>query len=172
MIKVFKTSKIPESLNRNTKGYAGEDVQRQLTADQYGKCYLCECSVVTDYQIDHLKSKANFPGLIIEWNNLLLACSYCNRKKSDSFDDILNPLDSSIEDEIEQKIDFQNNMASFKAVSHDVSHDRTVELLESIFNGKCRLRNNREKQFWNYVKSSLLNFYQIVPEKPWLQPWG
>ena len=114
MIKVYKDSHIPSSLT-TTSAYDGEDVKRQLLADQYDKCYICERNRDTDFEIEHHKSQTNYPNLIQDWNNLFMGCGYCNRKKSSCFDNILNPKECNIEDEIEQRIDFINKKALFHA---------------------------------------------------------
>ena len=60
MIRVAKSITVPESLT-SRKTYDGEDVKKQLFADQHGKCYLCERKVTTDFQIEHLNSQENYP---------------------------------------------------------------------------------------------------------------
>ena len=112
MIRERKSENVPSSL-LTTSQYDGEDVKAQLLEDLHEKCYICERKLGTDYEIEHFKSINNYPGLRQEWTNLFMACGYCNKKKSSSFDDNLYPLDTNIEDEIEQRIDFSRNKASF-----------------------------------------------------------
>ena len=103
MIKVHKSPNIPSSLT-TTAAYDGEDVKRQLLADQHDKCYICERNRDTDFEIEHHKSQTNYPDLVQNWDNLFMGCRYCNGKKSSDFDNTLNPKDCCIEDEIEQGI--------------------------------------------------------------------
>ena len=107
MIRVYKSPNAPSSLT-TTKRYDGEDVKKQLLADQHDKCYLCERNRDTDFEIEHHKSENHYHDLVQDWNNLYMGCGYCNKQKSDSFDNTLAPKDFNIEDEIEQSIDFAN----------------------------------------------------------------
>ena len=91
MIRVRKNITAPKSLS-TTKKYDGEDVLRQLEEDHYKKCYLCERHLTTDFEVEHLLSRENYSDLEQNWKNLFWSCGYCNRKKSDKFDDILNPV--------------------------------------------------------------------------------
>ena len=108
MIREKKSENVPASLLK-TQLYNGEDVKRQLMEDQHEKCYICERKLTTDFEIEHFKSQNKYPDLAREWSNLFLACGYCNRKKSDSFDNNVNPLTVNIEEDIIQRIDFDNN---------------------------------------------------------------
>ena len=88
MIRVAKSEQVPESLSR-TSAYDGEDVLRQLVMDQHSKCYVCERVRYTDFEVEHFVSKAGHPEMRQEWKNLLLACRYCNGRKSDRYDGML-----------------------------------------------------------------------------------
>lgn len=61
MIRVSKSDAVPTSLSTSSQ-YNGEDVVRQLCADQHQKCYLCERTCITDYEVEHWHSKANYPS--------------------------------------------------------------------------------------------------------------
>lgn len=164
MIKVFKNNTTPESLIRTSK-YNGEDVKKQLIVDQHSKCYLCERIVVVDWQIDHFKSqKHNNTSLILDWNNLLLSCNYCNSKKLDHYDNLLNPITVDIENEIKQEIDLENKKALFTIISknHTQQHRETINLLNLIFNGKNKIRKIREENFFEYVIGVYNRFKQSM----------
>ena len=128
MIKEKKNANVPTSL-LTTKRYDGEDVKQQLMADQHEKCYICERKLTTDFEIEHFKSQNNYPDLAQEWTNLFMACGYCNRKKSDSLDDNVDPLTTNVEEEISQRINFKLNKALFATTIADVQHDNTVRML-------------------------------------------
>ena len=51
MIRVYKSPNIPASLI-STAAYNGEDVKKQLLADQHDKCYICERYRDTDFEIE------------------------------------------------------------------------------------------------------------------------
>lgn len=161
MIRVRKSEKVPSSL-LNTSQYDGEDVKEQLLKDQHEKCYICERKMGTDFEIEHFKSKNNNPELRQEWTNLFLACGYCNKKKSSSFDDNLYPLDTNIEDEIEQRIDFSRNKASFVTTIDDVPHQNTVRMLHVFFNGKQKMRVIKEQCFFDEAKQKMNRFLEKV----------
>ena len=99
-----------------------------------------------------------------EWSNLFLACGYCNRKKSDSFDNNVNPLTVNIEEDIIQRIDFDNNEAIFQSLVADKQHDNTVEMLNMLYNGKesVKLRSIKEERFFNYAKQQVISFLRII----------
>ena len=163
MIRERKSTNVPTSLS-TTKQYNGEDVYSQLMEDQHEKCYICERKLVTDHEIDHFKSENNHPELVQEWTNLFLACRYCNGKKSDLFDDNVNPLVTNVEEEISQRIDFEQNKAVFNTSVSDKQHKNTVEMLNLFYNGKgcMRPRNLREERFFNYTKQRVIGFMKLV----------
>lgn len=161
MIRVGKSNDTPRSL-LTTKAYDGEDVKRRLLSDQNNKCYLCEHVLHTDFQVEHHKSQKFYPALYQEWNNLFLACSYCNGKKGEYFDDMLYPVDIDIEDEIEHGIDFGNKKAIFRALKTGVEHDETISLLNKLHNGTRKMRNSKEEKFFEHIIEVVNDFYQLV----------
>ena len=161
MIRVKKNHDVPSSLT-TTSRYDGEDVRKQLLVDQNDKCYLCERKRDTDFEIEHHKSTHNFPDLVQDWNNLYMGCGYCNRKKSDSFDNTLVPKDCNIEDEIEHFIDFANKKAVFLSKINDEQHNETTELLSRIYNGTNKLRTTKEERFFEQAVSVMNRFTDLV----------
>lgn len=160
MIQIYKSPTPPESLETGHQ-YNGQDVQKQLFADQHSKCYICERTVITNYHIDHLCSKSQHPNKTTDWKNLLLACSYCNQKKSNSYDQIINPLKQPIETLIKQKVDYQRNVAIFEGSDDKdtLGIDETIKLLSAVFNGKTPAREVREEKFYEYFLSRI-NLFQ------------
>ena len=161
MIRERKNENVPSSL-LTTSQYDGEDVKGQLLEDQHEKCYICERKLSTDFEIEHFKSKNNYPELRQEWTNLFLACGYCNKKKSSSFVDNLYPFDTNIEDEIEQRIDFSSNKASFVTTIDDVPHQNTVRMLHVFYNGKQKMRVIKEERFFDEAKQKMNRFLEKV----------
>lgn len=162
MIRVHKHNVAPSSLAMK-KVWDKDDVQGQLKFDQHGKCYLCERLQVTDFEIEHFKSRKNFPELTFEWTNLLWSCGYCNRKKSASGDNLLNPISENIEELIYQAIDFPNAKAVFQNM--EVPSDKvdlTISLLAKIFNGSKSMRTMREQQFYDYAMSRITSFQEMT----------
>ena len=105
MIRICKNADKPQTLD---KSYNTDEVCKQLLMDQNDKCYLCERRLTTDYQVEHFKSQANNGDLKQTWENLFVACGYCNNKKSNKYDDILDPTQYDIETIIEHSNDFVN----------------------------------------------------------------
>lgn len=160
MIRIRKHNDAPASLAKQSS-WANEDVVGQLKIDQYGKCYLCERVQITDFQVEHHKSRTNFPELTFEWTNLFWGCSYCNSKKSSSFDNLLNPIEHNIEDLIYQSLDFPNAKAIFKNLSEPSQQvESTITLLTKLFNGTKGLRTTREQQFYDYAMSRITSFQE------------
>lgn len=159
MIQIYKSSTSPKSLETGHQ-YDGQDVQRQLFADQRGKCYICEKKVVTDYHIDHLLSQAQHSDKTTDWSNLLLTYSYCNQKKSNAYDQIVNPLSFPVEALIKQGVDYQRNVAIFENPDDKEIEgiDETIQLLSSVFNGKAPARQVREEKFYEYFLSRITLF--------------
>ena len=161
MIKVQKSPNVPSSLT-TTSAYNGQDVVSQLLADQHDKCYICERNRDTDFEIEHHKSQTNYPALIQEWDNLFMGCGYCNRKKSSDFDNTLNPKESPIEEEIEQRIDFVNKKALFVSSIDDDQHKETIRLLERVFNGTNRVRSKKEERVIEQAISIVNKFLDLI----------
>lgn len=161
MIRVKKSNDVPSSLT-TTSRYDGEDVKKQLLADQNDKCYLCERKRDTDFEIEHHKSAHHFPRLVQDWNNLYMGCGYCNRKKSDSFENTLVPKDCNVEDEIEQSIDYFNKKAVFLSKVNDEQHDETIELLCRIYNGTNQPKTTKEERFFEQALSVINRFTDLV----------
>lgn len=168
MIRVYKSDIIPSSLTSTNK-YDGDDVQRQLNQDQHEKCYLCERKLVTDYEEEHKQSQTNCIEKKTDWNNLFLACGYCNRRKSSKFDYIVSPSLINIEDIITQRIDYSNKKVLFDSQEHNFSICETIRLLKRLFNGKDGLRIYKEEKFFEYFISKMNSFKKFIDdylEKP------
>lgn len=162
MIRVYKHAAVPESLANKTS-WTGEDVICQLKTDQHGKCYLCERHRITDFQVEHHRSRSNYPNLKFDWSNLFLCCSYCNGKKSSSFDNLLNPACDNIEEIIQQSFDFPNAKAVFSNTSGPTASVKaTISFLERVFNGTNKMRTIREQQFYDYAISKITSFQEMV----------
>ncbi|MDE5880717.1 MAG: HNH endonuclease [Muribaculaceae bacterium] len=162
MIRIFKHPVVPQSLVGQVS-WNGNDVNSQLMSDQHCKCYLCERRLVTDFQVEHLKCRKNHSYLAYVWDNLFWSCDYCNKKKSDSFDNILNPTENDIENLIYQKFDFPKSFAEFRYEGpYSDKGETTIQLLSKIFNGSHRMRTIREQQIYDYAKSRITSFQEMV----------
>ena len=161
MIRVKKSDHVPESL-ATTRAYDGEDVKLQLLNDQHAKCYLCERILSTDFQIEHLRSQQHNDVDRQNWNNLFLACSYCNGKKLANFDDITDPSQTNVESVIKQEIDYTNKKAVFTPLIDSEEIDRTIQLLRNIHNGQSICRKIKEERFFEEILSSVNDFMLLL----------
>ena len=161
MIRVYKSPNAPRSLSI-TQAYNGEDVLLQLENDHYKKCYLCERSLCTDFQVEHLKSQKNFPDLKQDWNNLFWSCGYCNEKKGNNFNNLLNPSVVNIEEVIKQVLNFLQKQAVFTPLADTDTHKETCQFLTKIHNGKNGLRTKREENFFECIMGVVNNFYRLI----------
>ncbi len=67
---------------------------------QHGKCCYCEQRIPDEGHlkaVEHFRPKSIFKDLKNDWENLLLACSQCNGKKSDKFPVILSDRSDELE---------------------------------------------------------------------------
>ena len=159
MIQLQKTTTAPASL-ANKKRYDDDDVKNLLAEDQYNKCYICERQRTTDFHIEHLHSQKNYPKEIYNWENLLFACSYCNGRKSSSFDGIANPTKEAIEEKIVQTLNYDK--ADFATDDTSEAIQQTIELLNRIFNGKNAIRKVKEERFFEEFLSKMNTFEKAV----------
>ena len=160
---MYKSPNAPQSLSI-TQAYNGEDVLRQLENDHYKKCYLCERSLCTDFQVEHLKSQKNFPDLKQDWNNLFWSCGYCNEKKGNNFNNLLDPSVVNIEEEIKQVLNFLQKQAVFTSLAETDAHKETCQFLTKIHNGRNGLRTKREENFFEQVMGIVNDFYRLIDQ--------
>lgn len=161
MIRISKSSDRPQTLD---KSYNTDEICSRLLADQNDKCYLCERCMDTDYEVEHFKSQANNTDLVQTWENLFAACSYCNGKKSNRFDHILNPTHYNMESLIHHSVDFIHQQVVLTSTDASVDASSTIELLSLIFNGRLKFRNLREQRFYNKFIQKL-NFFSFAVDQ-------
>ncbi len=160
MIRVRKSNIAPDAL---VQGYNADGVCEQLLADQDDKCYLCERRLKTNYQVEHLASQKNTdPQYVNDWNNLFVACEYCNRKKSDSYDHILSPFKYNLEDIIRHQVSFMQKIVEFESDDKSREVEETIQLLSLLFNGKLSFRNLREQRFYDEFVRKLNSFQAMI----------
>ena len=159
MIRVCKSPTEPATLA--SKGYKDDAVRTAIDADQDGKCYLCEREMGTDMQVEHLKSQKHAAHLKNVWTNLFLACSYCNGKKLENYDGILDPTGSDIEKLIRHRYDSaQDEFVFLPTDDHPTAEvSKTINLLNLIFNGaKPGLSTIKERKFKRQFQSAYVAF--------------
>lgn len=164
MIRLRKTYPAPKSL-KSKASYNGEDVIGQLLKDHHHKCYLCEKTVTTDFQVEHHCSVDGNPAKAYTWGNLLLACSYCNSKKGNRFDHILHPCKENVEELISIIPDFSRKKILITSSSCLSGISDTVLLLDRIHNGTSRgMRTIREDVFYRLFRKEIHDFIKVLRE--------
>ena len=164
MIRINKTAEIPESLRTTTcHRYDGQDVQNVLFNDQHGKCYLCEQQTGKNYEIEHLKPKAEgyYPELKFSWTNLFLVCGYCNGRKPNSYE-IIDPTENNVEDLIIHKIDLYTTKVEFSDNQSSIEAQQTIDLLTRLFNGKSNIRDKREQILYKDLSREISFFFEML----------
>lgn len=157
MIRVRKSEEEPETLS--TKGFDDDKVKETLLTDQDEKCYLCERVVDLDYQVEHLESQSGAKDKVNQWDNLFLACSYCNGRKKHNYDDIPHPDAQNWEDIINMRVDVLSKKVVIETDSEDGGVKHLVKLLDVLHNGKKKnMRNLKERRFWDLLKDSYDKF--------------
>lgn len=159
MIRVRK-SEAPEELA--TKGYTCDEVKQVLLDDQYEKCYLCERHTDLDYEVEHLESQHGATDKINKWDNLFLACNYCNDRKKNHYDDIPSPASENWEELIEMKMSNDGTQIEFVANSKNSSVLHLTELLKKLHNGKGSMRDLKERRFWKLLRDSYSDFLRHI----------
>lgn len=140
----LEKEKLKEEKKRNGERKTGGNykcgcVQEKLQEDFKGKCYICESKFFTSPVVEHFKPHRDIDiGLKFNWENLFLACGYCNGVKSDKFDNILNcTVEEQIENQLEQNyIGFPRYEVDIKAKSDDDKVVNTKDLLLAVFCGR------------------------------------
>lgn len=162
MIRVRK-SEAPVELAQS--GYTCEAVKQALIQDGDQKCFICERYRDTDLQVEHLKSRTNHPELENDWDNLYIACDYCNKRKSSSHDDMLHPDKCDVEELIDHRVDLMGEMAQFSSAQTTVDVQSTIRLLSKVYNGaraKGKPRRVLEQLFWDDFKKEYVYFLKVV----------
>lgn len=83
--------------------YRHPEIKAAIVAEANDKCVYCESLVQHVYpgDVEHVKPKAKFPQLVLDWENLAFVCAACNSAKGDYFEDdeqLVNPFEEDPED--------------------------------------------------------------------------
>jgi len=91
----FKSN--PSRHNGNKYRHLG--IKKALLDETYEKCVYCESKIGHNCAGDteHKIPKSKRPDLIFVWSNMTIACSECNRRKSDYYDPACMFLDPNID---------------------------------------------------------------------------
>ncbi len=85
----------PVARGENDKIFSKYQQARDDLIDRLGEyCSYCEVRLETGLAVEHVQPKSHKPGLLLDWNNFLLACGRCNSSKGSKdiqLDDYLWP---------------------------------------------------------------------------------
>lgn len=75
--------------------YSHKEVKETLIKETYGKCAYCESKIlhISFGDIEHILPKSEVPEKCFEWSNLTLACTVCNNRKRDFYDEFNRLID-------------------------------------------------------------------------------
>lgn len=91
-------------------------------------CCYCESQVgpVGAHQIEHRMPVDGFPRNAFEWDNLHLACSACNRAKSNKWNVTHPILDAVIDVPISDHVDYESRLTGIRRVGLTMRGRTTV----------------------------------------------
>lgn len=110
--------------------YKHRDIKKELEKETHGKCAYCESKIThTEYgDIEHIlpKNKNARPDLYVNWNNLTLACTLCNRDGKRDYYDPKAPLVNPYIDDPDDCFIFVGNIIHYK----NAQGKRTIEIIK------------------------------------------
>lgn len=177
MIKINRLSK-PTQLTDTVQSNLTEEFKRdgkkavwnkkyikdQLLKMSHGKCCYCECKIgngASEMHVDHFKPKKVYPELVVEWENLLPSCSYCNKKKSDH-DTGEKPIIDPTNDNPKEYLYFKNYRYYSKSFAKDDKGMLTLDVLG--------LNDSEDKvtdryKIGNQIQEALKDLYDEIVEQ-------
>ena len=174
MVKLTKRP-LPDGVTiQSENDYRKGIVLQMLAEDCHNKCYICENKPL-DINIEHIVSHRGDISKKYDWDNLFIACSYCNGIKGQRFNNILNPVTCDPEKHITLSLKMSDGL--IESVQIEISQGseidesvlETAELLEYVYNGNftemknlgaANLRNEYllpdMQHFLNYIVNHML----------------
>ncbi|MCL2045282.1 MAG: HNH endonuclease [Oscillospiraceae bacterium] len=171
MVKL-KKSVLPEGTKINNKNdYQTGIVFQTLYKDCYEKCYICEHKKPLPPVVEHIIAHKGNRDLMLNWSNLLLACSYCNtvKNKREFNEGIINPVEIDPEDYILFELSFDEFTESV-GISHkgdstdNLLSDKTVKLLNQVYNNTSKRDGQKVSSatLRDFLTRVMRDFYVLV----------
>lgn len=117
------------------KNYRSQDVLNSLGLIFNNKCYLCEINMHSPnlFEVDHFIPVNENPLLKLEWKNLYLICSDCNksRPKHTPSGGLMDPCDSSLSHDVEKEIVYSLPPFSYDEPSFVSKNNNPTSLLSN-----------------------------------------
>ncbi len=171
MINVDRSLPEPPCLSAEREKARGDykcgEVLPYLSEIFYNKCYLCEFKNPPSINVEHLEPHKGDRALKFDWDNLFLSCYHCNNTKlaKPEYDHILNC--AKPEDRVEEWIKYESRpfpseKVRITALKDDERTVSTVRLLDSVYNGKTRLKRLESKNIRKQLLNELLDFQKCL----------
>jgi uncharacterized protein (TIGR02646 family) len=142
---------IPKSLY---KKYSHDEIRETLErmyTNEDGQCLCCYCEsvidTVSDPNIEHIKPKAKdkFPELTFDWDNLHIACTKCNRHKSDDYDEQNPIVDPVIDSPVSAHLGYK--VCEVKGIYRETITHRGITTVEHADLDRQELRRARREVY-------------------------
>ena len=167
-----KTRQAIQSLASEKKKASGKcntpEVVEALEEIFHDKCYICESKNAVPKEIEHLRPHGGNADLKFDWNNLFLACAYCNHIKSDKY----TPIWDCTQVEVDELISFRKaghfgtdeslTFAKVEGADETLATAMTCELLQRVYHGKTKQEEFGAKILRNAVISELSKFKNCI----------
>ncbi|MCL1794928.1 MAG: HNH endonuclease [Oscillospiraceae bacterium] len=145
MVKITKTQGWADGTHIDAhEGWNNGSRNRDLLeSDCFAKCYICEDKPkdVKNLTVDHIISKDNDPRLEYVWENLLLACAYCNHEvKGSKYNGIINPCETDPEEKINFEMSYDRRNVVISTDSFDKAVLETKQLLDEVYSNRMLTR--------------------------------
>ncbi len=118
------------------KKYDGKEVIETLITDFHSKCYICGSKIEKDLVVEHFVPHQGKDNLKYSWDNLFLACSYCNGIKSNVYNtngyEICNVLNDDISC-IEHRVKSYGLGIEIVSTNVESKYVNTVEMLNKVY---------------------------------------
>ncbi len=94
---------VAEKKNPLPRRWAHPEIRSELLNETERHCAYCESTleVTSSGDVEHIYPRRHRPELVVTWSNLTMACSVCNRSKSDYYDpgsDLIHPYEENPHD--------------------------------------------------------------------------
>lgn len=159
---------LKEEKAKSSGSYRKDEVWDALKLVFNNKCYICENSKVTSYNIEHFRPHKDINlDLKFSWENLFLSCAHCNNIKLHNYDNILD----CTKVEVDEIIVFRKNghlaweeSIDIVPLEHGEEIDETVELLRKVYNGTTEMKKLECLNMRKELRIELSKFVDILNE--------
>lgn len=146
--------------------YRTKGLKKELENLYYHKCAYCERYIKGDSHVEHYRPKAIYYWLAYSWDNLMLCCENCNKKKLNQF-----PVENSIFNETEVDCGLTSkelsNIEKPLLINPELDD---VDLFDIYFTGNFRIASRTERGRKTIEVCDLNNTELIIQRETIYQP--